>query len=38
MALGSEEVAQPLFISTVDLPGITPNPFYEAVNKVPSAH
>jgi transposase len=39
MALGKrKEVAQPLFISTVDLPGVRPNPFYDTVNKVLSAH
>lgn len=39
MALGKrKEVAQPLFISTVDLPGVRPNPFYETVNQVLSAH
>ena len=39
MALGKrKEVAQPLFISTVDLPGVKPNPFYDTVNKVLSAH
>ena len=39
MALGKrKEVAQPLFVATVDLPGVRPNPFYEAVNKVLGAH
>ena len=39
MALGKRrDVSQPLFISTVDLPGIRPNPFYDAVNKVLGAH
>ena len=39
MALGKrKDVSQPLFISTVDLPGVRPNPFYDAVNKVLSAH
>jgi len=39
MALGKrKDVAQPLFISTVDLPWFRPNPFYDAVNKVLSAH
>jgi transposase len=39
MALGKrKDVAQPLFISTVDLPGVKANPFYDAVNKVLSAH
>ena len=39
MALGKrKEVAQPLFISTVDLPGVRPNPFYDAVNKMLGAH
>jgi transposase len=39
MALGKrKQVAQPLFISTVDLPGVRPNPFYDTVNKVLSAH
>jgi len=39
MALGKrKEVAQPLFISTVDLPSFKPNPFYDAVNQVLSAH
>ena len=39
MALGKrKEVAQPLFISTVDLPGVRPNPFYQTVNQVLSAH
>ena len=39
MALGKrKDVAQPLFISTVDLPGVKANPFYDAVNKVLGAH
>ena len=39
MALGKrKEVAQPLFISTVDLPSFKSNPFYDTVNKVLSAH
>ena len=39
MALGKRKtVSQPLFISTTDLPGIKPNPFYEAVNKVLANH
>jgi len=39
MALGKrKDVAEPLFISTVDLPSFRPNPFYEAVNQVLSAH
>jgi transposase len=39
MALGKRKtISQPLFISTADLPGIKPNPFYEAVNKVLAAH
>jgi transposase len=39
MALGKrKDVSQPLFISTVDLAGVRPNPFYDAVNKVLSAH
>src|ERR1019366_4216958 len=39
MALGKrKEVAQPLFVSTADLPGVRPNPFYDAVNKVLGAH
>lgn len=39
MALGKRKtVAQPLFISTADLPGIKANPFYEAVNQVLAAH
>jgi transposase len=39
MALGKrKDVAQPLFISTVDLPSFQPNPFYDAVNKVLAAH
>ncbi len=39
MALGKrKDVAQPLFISTVDLPSFRPNPFYDAVNKVLGAH
>jgi transposase len=39
MALGKrKEVSQPLFISTVDLPGVRPNPFYDGVNKVLGAH
>ena len=39
MALGKrKEVSQPLFISTVDVPGFRPNPFYDTVNKVLSAH
>jgi transposase len=39
MALGKrKEVAQPLFVSTVDLPGVKANPFYDAVNKVLGAH
>jgi transposase len=39
MALGKrKEVAQPLFISTVDLPGVRPNPFYQTVNQVLAAH
>jgi transposase len=39
MALGKrKDVAQPLFISTADLPAFRPNPFYDAVNKVLGAH
>ena len=39
MALGKRKtISQPLFISTTDLPGIKPNPFYEAVNKVLANH
>jgi transposase len=39
MALGKrKEVAQPLFVSTVDLPGVRANPFYDSVNKVLAAH
>ncbi len=39
MALGKRKnVAQPLFVSTADLPAVKPNPFYEAVNKVLDAH
>src|ERR1035441_964017 len=39
MALGKRrEVAQPLFVSTADLPGVTPNPFYDAVNQVLASH
>ena len=39
MALGKrKDVAQPLFISTVDLPMVKANPFYDAVNKVLHAH
>jgi len=39
MALGKrKDVAQPLFVSTVDLPGVRPNPFYVAVNQVLGAH
>jgi len=39
MALGKrKDVAQPLFVSTADLPGVKPNPFYDTVNKVLSAH
>jgi len=39
MALGKrKDVAQPLFVSTADLPGVTPNPFYDAVNKVLASH
>lgn len=39
MALGKrKDVAPPLFISTVDLPSFRPNPFYDAVNQVLSAH
>jgi len=39
MALGKrKDVAQPLFISTADLPSFKANPFYEAVNKVLAAH
>jgi transposase len=39
MALGKrKDVAQPLFISTVDLPSFGPNPFYDAVNQVLAAH
>jgi len=39
MALGKrKEVAQPLFISTANLPSVRSNPFYDAVNKVLAAH
>ncbi len=39
MALGKrKDVAQPLFISTADLPMAKANPFYDAVNKVLHAH
>ena len=39
MALGKrKDVAQPLFISTADLPSVRANPFYDAVNKVLHAH
>lgn len=39
MALGKrKEVAQPLFISTIDLPSFKSNPFYDTVNQVLSAH
>jgi transposase len=39
MALGKRKtVSQPLFISTTNLPGIKPNPFYEAVNQVLANH
>src|ERR1039458_5885528 len=39
MALGKRrEVAQPLFVSTADLTGVTPNPFYDAVNQVLASH
>ena len=38
MALGKRKpVQQPLFVSTADL-NISPNPFYDAVNKVLAAH
>ncbi len=39
MALGRrKDVAQPLFISTVDLPSFKSNPFYDTVNKVLASH
>jgi len=39
MALGKrKDVSQPLFVSTANLPSFKPNPFYDAVNKVLSAH
>jgi len=39
MALGKRtDVAQPLFVCSADLPGVTPNPFYDAVNKVLASH
>jgi len=39
MALGKRrDVAQPLFISTVNLPSVKSNPFYDTVNQVLSAH
>ena len=39
MALGKrKDVAQPLFVLSADLPGVKPNPFYDAVNKVLASH
>jgi transposase len=39
MALGKRrDVAQSLFISTVNLPSVKSNPFYDTVNQVLSAH
>jgi transposase len=39
MALGKrKDVAQPLFVSTADLPAVKANPFYDTVNKVLAAH
>jgi transposase len=39
MALGKRtDVAQPLFIATVNLPSVKANPFYDTVNQVLGAH